>query len=375
MHKLIKITILNRLNIDILRLILKDYDVQEYNENLKNIKIFLTIKILFRIIKLLPEILRNNLLSFQLIKNYIFLKNMNTDILISFKDNSPIFSFLSLIEPNFTTIAIQNGQRFSFNSSYKYFIRRRIPISYDIYLGHGGYIKNIFDKYSVNYNNLFNIGSIREIYNRYQIPKKILDKPYREFIWISNWRGYKHKKKDILQSKLIIELSKLINLLKLISNQKNIELKIMILPSSNDLESPLFEKEKNYYLNQIPEVIFLNPKIKDFRRLYPNIISNKSYFIEKRKGQCIMVWTSTLLNEYNARDFNVWSLAISKSDQYKTLTYKRTIYFDQIKNNLTSDFFSFIDKNESPSRDHIGCSFGSEYLLKEVINKIISVRF
>ena len=62
---------------------------------------------------------------------------MKTDILVSFSDNSSIFSFLSIIDPNLTTMAFQNGQRFSFERSYKIHLKKNIPIIYDIYFSHG----------------------------------------------------------------------------------------------------------------------------------------------------------------------------------------------------------------------------------------------
>ena len=116
MSKKIKITIFDKLENNILKNIFRDYFIQEYDEDLRNINFLIIIKIFIRLIKFIPKLQRYNLLRFSLIRNYIFLKNLKTDVLVSFKDNNPIFTFIKIVDPNLTSIAIQNGQRFSFNS-------------------------------------------------------------------------------------------------------------------------------------------------------------------------------------------------------------------------------------------------------------------
>lgn len=376
MSKKIKITIFDKLENNILKNIFRDYFIQEYDEDLRNINFLIIIKIFIRLIKFIPKLQRYNLLRFSLIRNYIFLKNLKTDVLVSFKDNNPIFTFIKIVDPNLTSIAIQNGQRFSFNSSYKFHLEKKIPVFYDIYFAHGNYIKNIFNKYSVSYQRVYNIGSIREIFYRFEKSNKTIKSSFREFIWISNWRLIKQRKNDKLQSKLIIELSKLVRLLREKSKNNKIELKIMILPACNKLERSLLQKEKDFYQNKIKNVIFLEPEIENYKLLNSNITNpNRSYSIEKKKGQCLMGWTSTLCNEYNSRDYNVWSLKLSKSEQYKVLPNYRTIAYEEIKNNKNPDFFSFLDKVEKPSMNYEGCSRGSESYLRKIVKDIFDERF
>ena len=80
-------------------------------------------------------------------------------------------------------------------------------------------------------------------------------------------------------------------------------------------------QEKNYYKEiNGSDFIYKEPLIINIENT--RISASSTYFLPRKKGQCILCGTSTLANEYNARDYNVWSLSSSSTEQNCALPRK-----------------------------------------------------
>ena len=324
----------------------------------------------FKVILKSSLLMKNNLFRFHLIIDFISINSLDPSIVISYADNTSLFSFLEIIKVKYRVIAIQNGQRVSFKRSYLSHFINKSPIKYDIYFAFGNYIRRIFNEKNVQYNNIFVVGSFREIISRecrIESNEIIMDNNNPELIYISNWR--RKLVNDVNHQELFKSLKYLFEFISHKASKEGIKLSIKVLLGNHIQHSHL---EVDHYLNLFKNIEFIYNGNK-FKKhpVIGDVACSKSYDLIRKKKQCLLGWVSTLTSELNSRDFNAWSIQTSDNTDYHNFNKERRINMDTLKKNPNHQFFDFLYGREKPSYNYDFCTKGSIENIQSIINNYI----